>query len=149
MSNRAFLPALVGTLLLSLALATSAVASGRPFTGTMTGAAEVPGPGDPDGSGTFALTFNQGTGEVCFALSVENITLPATLAHVHRGTVTQSGPPVIDLVAPDATGTSSGCVQDVDRGLIKEIRQNPENFYVNVHTLPDFGPGAVRGQLSK
>ena len=24
----------------------------------------------------------------------------------------------------------------------------PEDYYVNVHTLPDFGPGAVRGQLS-
>ena len=32
--------------------------------------------------------------------------------------------------------------------LIKEIRQNPANYYVNVHNA-DFPDGAIRGQLSK
>jgi hypothetical protein len=34
------------------------------------------------------------------------------------------------------------------RDLVKEIRQNPEGFYFNVHT-GDFLGGAVRGQLSR
>jgi hypothetical protein len=28
-----------------------------------------------------------------------------------------------------------------------EIAGNPGQFYVNVHSSPDFGPGAIRGQL--
>src|SRR5688572_17775666 len=57
---------LVGLLaLFAITPATSALAAdgGRPFTATLTGAAEVPGPGDPDGSGTATLRFNPGLGE--------------------------------------------------------------------------------------
>ena len=45
-------------------------------------------------------------------------------------------------------GQLSGCATGVDEDLIKDIRQNPENYYVNVHTGP-FQGGAIRGQLSK
>ena len=41
----------------------------------------------------------------------------------------------------------AGCVS-VDRSLVKEIRQSPDEFYVNVHTA-DFPAGALRGQLSR
>lgn len=119
---------------------------GRPFTVTMTGSAERPGPGDPDGSGTAFLTLNQGQGEVCFTLTVSNLALPATGAHIHRAPVTSPGPIVVPLTPPDATGTSSGCATGVDPDLIKEIRQNPVDFYVNVHTT-EYPAGAVRAQL--
>ena len=33
---------------------------GRRLTATLAGAAEVPGPGDPDGAGTAVITLNQG-----------------------------------------------------------------------------------------
>lgn len=49
---------------------------GRPFTVALTGAAERPGPGDPDGSGTARLSLNPGQEEMCFTLTVENIRLP-------------------------------------------------------------------------
>ena len=131
-----------------LALTSIAADGGRKFTVMLTGAAEVPGPGDPDGSGTASITLNPGQGEVCFEITVSNITLPATGAHIHVGTATEFGPVVVGLTPPDASGTSSGCVS-ADRDLIKAIIQNPENYYVNVHTLPLYGAGAVRGQLSK
>lgn len=121
---------------------------GRPFELTLTGAAEIPGPGDPDGTGTATLRLNQGQGIISFEINVANITLPATGAHIHVGTATESGPVVVGLTPPDASGYSSGEV-NVDPALIKAIRQNPENYYVNVHTLPLYGAGAVRGQLSK
>jgi hypothetical protein len=122
--------------------------SGRPFAVTLTGAAEIPGPGDPDGSGSATFTLNQGQGIISFEISVADITLPATGAHIHVGTATEAGPVVVALTPPDATGHSSGEVS-VDPDLIKAIRQNPENYYVNVHTLPLYAAGAVRGQLSK
>ena len=114
----------------------------------LTGAAEVPGPGDPDGSGTATLRLNQGQGTISFEISVTNITLPAIGAHIHVGTATEAGPVVVHLTPPDLSGHSSGEVS-VDADLIKAIRQNPENYYVNVHTTPLYEAGAVRGQLSK
>lgn len=146
--RRASLASVAGTLLLSLALASTALAGGRPFSGTMTGAAEAPGPGDADGSGTFRLWLNQGQREVCFALAVSNITLPATAAHIHIAPAGSPGPVVVGLTAPGADGTASGCVEDVDRDLVKAIRKNPSAYYVNVHNT-DHPGGAVRGQLSK
>lgn len=118
---------------------------GRPFTVQMTGAAERPGPGDPDGSGTARFMLNPGQGRICFELTVSNIA-PATAAHIHVADVNNPGPVVVPL-SPPADGDSSGCV-DATRELIKAIIKNPENYYVNVHNA-DFGPGAVRGQLSK
>ena len=121
---------------------------GRPFEVMLTGAAERPGPGDPDGSGTAMITLNQGQGTIRFDITVSNITLPAVGAHIHFGNENEPGPVVVPLIAPDATGHSSGEV-NVDPELIKAIRQHPENYYINVHTLPLYAAGAVRGQLSK
>ena len=121
---------------------------GRPLSTTLTGAEEAPGPGDPDGTGSANLTLNQGQGEICFEISVENITLPATAAHIHEAPAGEPGPVVVTLSPPDESGTSSGCVSDVDRELIRDIRQHPEEYYVNVHNA-DFPDGAVRGQLSR
>jgi hypothetical protein len=118
---------------------------GRPFSTEMTGADEAPGPGDPDGSGFAFITLNQGLGMVCWELSVTDIA-PATAAHIHRAPAGVPGPVVVPL-SPPTDGFSSGCIS-ADRDLIKEIRQSPEEFYVNVHNA-DYPAGAVRGQLSK
>lgn len=118
---------------------------GRPFNVTLTGAAERPGPGDPDGTGTAEIRVNPGQGRICYTLKVSNID-PATAAHIHRGAPTEAGPAVVPLTAP-TNGTSSGCA-DVDRALAQEIIRNPAAFYINVHT-DTFKPGAVRGQLSR
>ncbi|HEX6270138.1 MAG TPA: CHRD domain-containing protein [Anaerolineales bacterium] len=132
-----------------LALTSIAADGGRPFTTTLTGAAELPGPGDPDGSGTATVWLNHGQGRVCFEITVSGIApLPASGAHIHVGTADTFGGVVVPLTPfPDASGSSSGCVS-ADRDLIKAIIQNPEGYYVNVHTT-EFPAGAVRGQLSK
>jgi len=131
---------------LSLALATGVLAGGRPLGTALSGANEVP-PGDPDGTGVARIWLNQGRGQVCWSIHVENITLPATAAHIHVAAAGVNGPIVVPLTAPDATGNSAGCATDVDHALIKAIRQHPRQYYVNVHTV-DYPGGAVRGQLS-
>jgi hypothetical protein len=118
---------------------------GRPLTAVLTGADEVPGPGDEDGSGAATLRLNAGQEEICYDLAVDGMEVP-TAAHIHRGTSGSAGAPVVTLEAP-VDGASTGCV-DAERDLIKEIIQNPASFYVNVHN-DEFPAGAVRGQLSK
>ena len=124
---------------------TGAKQGGRPLAATLTGAAEVPGPGDPDGSGSARLTLNPGQGQICYKLAVSGID-PATAAHIHVGPAGVAGPVVVGL-APPTSGASSACA-DVDQTLLRDILKNPENYYVNVHN-PAFPPGAVRGQLGK
>ena len=131
-------------------VASVASAQGRPLSTALTGEAEVtaagvPNQGDLDGEGTAQLTLNSGLGEICWVIQVSDITLPSIGAHIHVGSSTTTGPVVVALTPPDATGASSGCTA-VDRELVKAIRQNPENYYVNVHTT-DYPAGALRGQL--
>ena len=128
-------------------IATSAVAQtgGRKLQTSLTGAAEVPGPGDADGTGTAEITVNPGQNQVCYKLAVANIA-PATAAHIHEAPPTAAGPVVVTLGAP-TSGTSSGCVT-VMRALALEILKRPADYYVNVHNAP-FPAGAVRGQLAK
>ncbi len=128
-----------------LAAVTPVVAGGYMVGAAMTGAQEAPVPGDPDGSGTFEASVNQGTGEVCYTIHVTDITLPATGAHIHYAPPGESGPVVVALSAPDENGHASGCVE-ADKSLLKEIRKESEAYYVNVHTV-DYPGGAVRGQL--
>jgi hypothetical protein len=107
----------------------------------LTGAAEVPGPGDPDGSGEATITVDLATSEVCWSLSVSQIN-PAIAAHIHIGSATVAGPVVAPLTPPDPT--SSGC--QIDAALAAAIVADPANYYVNVHTA-DYPAGAIRGQL--
>lgn len=131
---------------MSLVLATQKEEhGGRPLTTTLTGAAEVPGPGDTDGAGTASITLNPGKGQVCYELTVSNIAA-ANAAHIHSGAADVAGPVVVGLDAP-SSGSSKGCA-DLDKEKVKDIIQNPANYYVNVHNT-EFPNGAVRGQLSK
>ena len=125
--------------------ATPAAEGGRPYTVALTGAAERPGPGDPDGSGTATLRVNAGQGQVCYTINVANIDA-ATLAHIHRGAADAAGPVVVNF-DPPTDGSSEGCAS-VERSLAQELIQSPAGFYVNVHNAA-FPAGAVRGQLSR
>lgn len=125
---------------------TSAESFGRVFTLRLTGAAAGT-TGDADGTGTAVVRIIRAKGDVCFKLSVQNIVLPSVGAHIHRAPAGSNGPIVVQLVAPGAGGSSSGCTHGVATTLIDEILANPANFYVNVHTT-DHPGGAVRAQLA-
>ncbi len=117
----------------------------KKFHVSMNGAQEVPGPGDPNGWGMAKVAVIPSMGKLCIAMHVGNIE-PATAAHIHEAPVGVSGPVVINLPTPDSNGHAKGCV-DADSNKLTEIKNNPSNFYVNVHNGP-YPNGAVRGQLS-
>lgn len=140
---------IVLTLLAVLSLTSIAAAPAKegPYTLTtwLSGAAEAPGPGDPDGSGHATIRINYGQSRLCWNIRVSDITLPATAAHIHVGAAGVPGPVVVHLSGPSSKGSSSGC-STVDQAVLKAIIENPAGYYVNVHNS-DFPAGAVRGQL--
>jgi hypothetical protein len=149
MKGRRLVTFLITLLVLALSLVFAAAVlaggGGVPLVTTMSGAEEAPGPGDPDGSGFASIWLNHGQGTICWEWSVENIA-PATAAHIHKAPAGVAGPVVVPLPPTDAD-SSSGCAENVSQALIKDIIQNPEAYYVNVHNA-EFPAGAVRGQLS-
>ena len=108
-------------------------------------AVNLVGSTEPNARGTAVVRIRKDAGVVCYRLHAENITLPATAAHIHRGGPTASGPVVVGFTAPDAGGNASGCTP-ATAAIIDEILANPANFYVNVHTQ-EHPAGAMRGQL--
>jgi hypothetical protein len=136
---------------LAIAGAAGADVAGRPFDIALTGAQEVPGPGDADASGTAHIELNQGQGTVCFDLAWAAIDGTVSAAHIHVAPAGVAGPVVVPLftgAAFSGTDATGGCAEDVSEELIKAIRQDPAAYYVNVHSTV-FPAGAVRGQLSK
>jgi len=137
-------------LLLPIAPASAAVTT---LEAALTGGdTEVPDPGDPDGSGGAQVTINVRKQKLCFTLVVLDITLPTAAAHIHEGAAGVAGDIVVTLEAPEeidgtGIGLSTGCVRDLAKPLLRDIKQNPDPYYVNVHTS-DFPGGAVRGQLA-
>ena len=118
---------------------------GRKLTATLSGANEIPGPGDADGMGMIVARVNPGRGQFCYTLTASKIA-PATMAHIHDAAAGVAGPVVIALKAP-TSGTSSGCVT-ISKELAQEIVQHPEEYYANVHNA-QYPAGAIRAQLGK
>lgn len=129
--------ALMGTA--SAALAQDSVNLGT----TLTGAAEVGDPGDPDGFGTAAITIDNAAGQVCFDMTI-NLVDTLNAAHIHSGGAGSNGDVVVNLDYP-ANG-NSGCV-DASEAMRNSITNTPTLFYVNVHNEA-FPGGALRGQLA-
>jgi hypothetical protein len=116
------------------------------LTATLSGVAEVPGPGDPDGSGTFTATVIPGKKQICYDIIVAGIETP-TAAHIHKGSPDEAGPVFVTLTTPPL-GKSSSCV-DITSQQATAILGKPSDYYVNVHTAPPFAAGAIRGPLTR
>jgi CHRD domain len=112
--------------------------------------------GDPDGSGTAELTLNLGAQTVCYDITVTSIGVPTEPAagignaHIHSHT---GGGIAVDLETQFSavegavdTYQASDCVT-APRQLLLDILLNPEQYYVNVHTV-DNPTGAVQGDLA-
>jgi hypothetical protein len=112
---------------------------------TLIGSNEVPGPGDPDGTGTATVTFDPVRNQVCYTLTVDKVE-GVTMAHIHRAPMGSMGDVVAPL-QPPTSGSSEGCAR-IAPDLAAAIQANPSEYYVNVHSETHIA-GAVRGQLGK
>lgn len=135
---------LVVAMVAGLLVATPAQAAKNTYNVTLTGGEEVPGPGDPDGSGTAAITLDTATNELCWDLAWQDIENP-TAAHIHVGDPGQSGRVMVDLNLP-ANGPKA-CTK-VDGTTMGHLSGGPQSHYVNIHT-PSHKDGALRGQLQR
>jgi hypothetical protein len=109
--------------------------------------------GDADASGVAVLRVDLEAEQVCYDIVVRNIDQPTEpapglgSAHIH---VLPSGAIAVDLETQfRATGTdtyiATGCVT-ASAQVLQAILENPELYYVNVHTAA-FPGGAVQGSL--
>jgi hypothetical protein len=111
---------------------------------------------DPNGSGTAVLRFEPATDNVCYVIVVSGIGEPTEPApglgnaHIH-GPLPSTGIAVHLHTDFAQAGTSDvfvahDCV-DVNAATLEAVLENPELFYVNVHTV-DFPGGAIQGTLA-
>ncbi len=120
-------------------------AASQTFNTVLTGAAEVPTAGSPDGTGLATVSLSGTT--LTYSIYVKGIGAP-TLSHIHQAPAGTPGGVVVNLASAAgftnglATGTAT-----ITSDLASAIVANPSGFYVNVHTA-DFPSGALRGQLA-
>jgi hypothetical protein len=113
----------------------------------LSGAAVLPGPGDPDGKGTFKGTVDGDT--LCYRLKVKNVD-GITGAHIHAGDSESVGPIVATLETGRHCLTAVPDEEDTEETLsqseLAAIQADPGSYYVDVHS-EEFPDGAIRGQL--
>lgn len=115
----------------------------------LTGAAERPGPGDPNGIGQALITIDDDSNILCLVLQYANIDGTLSGLHIHFAPTTAPGPVVVPFSVPaqQGSGVHVQCVFVENEALLDNIAANPGQYYINLHSAPDFAPGAIRGQL--
>jgi hypothetical protein len=132
----------------ALALASPAVADDAYLIADLTGAAERPGPGDPDAFGRATITIDDETNRLCLTMWWRNVSGTLSGLHIHIAPPTGPGPIVVPFATPPASATFTyQCVVVENEALLDNIAANPGQYYINLHSTPSFGPGAIRGQL--
>ena len=134
--------AIAGTAVLVTAL--PAQAQKFDYQGAMTGGEVVPGPGDADGTGTFKVTIDNASNQLCYELAPQNIDQP-NAAHIHVGAPNQAGKIMVDLNFP-ANGPKA-CIP-IDSTSVGHMTGGPKSHYVDLHNGA-YAEGAIRGQLQK
>lgn len=98
--------------------------------------------------GMVALTLDGTAGTVTGNWTIVGQASNAVAAHIHQNVPGVNGPIVVGFSPlPTAGGAFTTTTAPVNSALIANILQNPNGFYVNVHTA-DYADGEVRGQLA-
>ncbi len=114
----------------------------------LTGAAERPGPGDPDAVGRAYIQTNVAANQLCLVLEWTRVDGTLSGLHIHRAPPTSPGPIVVPFTTPTgSTGRSVQCVTVGNMAGLHNIAHNPQQYYINLHSTPRYPAGAIRGQL--
>jgi len=95
-------------------------------------------------SGFFSYTV-QGA-MLCYTLTVRDLSVPVTAAHIHVGPRHVAGAIVIHLTVGSGTSFETSACTTPAPDVFAALQANPRNYYVNVHTSA-FPGGEVRGQM--
>jgi hypothetical protein len=109
----------------------------------LSGAAEVPGPGDPDGRGSATVVLEPGRSQLCYRIEVQGVAKPDGTS-LDEGADGERGRVVLGLDAPKG-GSVDSCVT-AEPALLERVDRSPAEFHLNVLS-EDHPDGAVRGQL--
>ena len=130
----------------TVALVVAAPASAGPTTvlrTALTGAAEVPGPGDPDGKGNGVVRVDRSSGEICVVITTHG-TAPLAAGHIHEEAPGAEAGPVVVPLTQVSDSKFRGC--SVNPAVAAGLLSEPDEYYLNVHNA-EFPNGALRGDL--
>lgn len=134
-----------------VASASPAAADDARIIATLTGAAERPGPGDPDALGRAYITINDAANQLCVTLQWARVDGTLSGLHIHIAPTTSAGPIVVPFQTPPSarTGVFRQCVTVANETTLDNIAANPQAYYINLHSTPLYPGGALRGQLRR
>jgi hypothetical protein len=128
---------------LSAAFVSAASAATVSYTARLSSRSEVPKT-DSKGTGRLHATFDTQTKAFNYTLTFENLTGPATVAHIHGpATRAQNAGVIAPLGDKSPTSPITGSVTLTD-DQVKFLQSS--KLYVNVHTAANPG-GEIRGQI--
>ena len=111
------------------------------------GSNERPTPNSSTAVGSALVTIDNNN-VLTYEVNIGGLQNP-TLSHIHKGDANTAGSVVVSLATSSSAfsnGRTKGTTQ-VDPTLAADIKANPGNYYVNVHSQA-FGGGELRGQLA-
>lgn len=111
------------------------------------GSNERPTPNNSTAVGSALVTIDN-SNVLTYEVNIDGLQNP-TLSHVHKGDVNTAGGVVASLATSPAAfsnGRTRGTIS-IDPVLAADMKANPANYYVNVHSTA-FPGGEIRGQLA-
>jgi hypothetical protein len=142
----------VAAALVAVAVATGAQPRATTFAAVLSADEEVPlcAAATNASRGHFvAHVVDETTGAVEWKLVANNLPGDIIAAHIHLGVFGVPGGVVQGLtLTPGAENGVIGAGSFVNPVLVGNMRANPQNYYVNVHTTV-CPPGVIRGQLDQ
>ena len=134
------------TLVLTLVIAASALATTFSYTATLSGVNEVPANISP-GTGSASIVYDDVAATITVSVSFSGLTAPATAGHIHGPADTAHNAGVlfpfsgVPAAISGTIPTQSFAISSTQVGYL-----NTAQLYVNIHTS-NFPGGEIRGQI--